>query len=219
MKQTTPPVSVQPQSSEPTTSEDSRAITLTDVQQADLPPTIMTNHGPDTKLDTSRLESMPVETPPVISDTGIEIASDYLVQDIVMQDTEHTVTDSISHERIEDKNVAESPAPDSVQSAPESVSSPMEVDSRSPSYSPVLERTITTASEREDDYEPPDEMLPTVVRATSGSPPFSPAPPETISGDGLGHDTVGLRPAANENKAEVALIEPNNSVIRLLTEV
>ena len=150
---------------------------------------------------------------------SVDSAGDYGISDIVTEDAARTVTASTTQEKSDDKNVEESPAPDSIQSALESVSSPMEVDSRSPSYSPVLERTITAASEREDDYEPPDAMLPTATLSTSGSPPFSPAPPEAISGDVLRHDTIALRLAANDDMAEAALIKPNSPAVPPLNEV
>jgi hypothetical protein len=105
------------------------------------------------------------------------------------------------------------------RSVSESVSTPMEVDSRSPSYSPVLDRTLIVASEREDDYEPPDATPPVDAPSVAGSPPFSPAPPKAIIGDILQYNTMASEPAANEDVTEAAPKKVNGEVFSLSNEV
>lgn len=69
-------------------------------------------------------------------------------------------------------------ASDASQLASQLSTKPLEKDSRSPEYSPVLERTAPEVTDREsDDYEPPDATL---AAEAPESPPFSPAPPESI---------------------------------------
>jgi hypothetical protein len=213
------PVSDQSQPSEPTSSEDSRSAALVDVKLPDLPNTVITIRNLGTALDTSRPEIVPVNNPPATSNISMENAGDPHAPETVTRGAERATTKSISQGKGDDKIVEESTAVDSSQSALESISNPMEIASRSPSYSPVLERTIAAVSEREDDYEPPDATLPTTALSTSGSPPFSPAPPESISRDDLRHDTIALTPTANENMAEVALIKRNGPAIPPTNEV
>jgi hypothetical protein len=70
-------------------------------------------------------------------------------------------------------------APNPAQLAPEIRTEPIEEHNRSPEYSPALNRTAAPEiTDRESDgYEPPDATAPTEA---PDSPPFSPAPPESI---------------------------------------
>lgn len=69
-------------------------------------------------------------------------------------------------------------APDPAQLAPELQIEALEEDNRSPGDSPALNRTGPETIDREsDDYEPPDATAPTEALE---SPPFSPAPPESV---------------------------------------
>jgi hypothetical protein len=117
-------------------------------------------------------------------------------------------------------NIEDSYAPDPSQLSPESTSSPMDVDNRSPSYSPVLGRAAMAAtSDRDDDYEPPDATPPVAALSPVGSPPFSPAPPEPVTEDIVpDNSAVSFPQATNENETEEHLPQPNGSV-PLLTEV
>lgn len=190
------PVPHQSQASRPTSSELNHTPTLADLQQASHHPLSIVGHF-GSPLATVRLESTPVPQSQVMSEMGS-------IQDAQGQDEEDNV---------------ESPAPDHSQSGPESVSSPMEVDSRSPSYSPVLERTIAAVSERDDDYEPPDATPPTAFISATGSPPFSPAPPETVTGDVLENSPAALGQATNADVAEETLTEANGQVVPVQREV
>jgi hypothetical protein len=69
-------------------------------------------------------------------------------------------------------------APDPTQLAPVMPSDRAEEDNRSAEYSPGLHRNVPDVPDREsDDYEPPDA---TALSDVLESPPFSPAPPESI---------------------------------------
>jgi hypothetical protein len=94
-----------------------------------------------------------------------------------LQDAVRAEADSHSHDGHE-MDMEVSYAPDPTQLAPELSSEPVEEENRSPEYSPVLERTAPEVPDREsDNYEPPDATDPTDAPE---SPPFSPAPPESI---------------------------------------
>ncbi|CZS99611.1 uncharacterized protein RAG0_07941 [Rhynchosporium agropyri] len=72
-------------------------------------------------------------------------------------------------------------APDPNQLAPQTPSQVPE-QAGSPEYSPTLDRTMPDLPQTEsDDYEPPEATPPLDDHSVSDSPPFSPAPPETVS--------------------------------------
>jgi hypothetical protein len=88
-----------------------------------------------------------------------------------------------SHAHTEDEmDIEVSYAPDPDQLAPESPSSVANAPAGSPEYSPVLDRSVLDTADREsDDYEPPEATPPVDAPSPIESPPFSPAPPATIS--------------------------------------
>jgi hypothetical protein len=88
-----------------------------------------------------------------------------------------------SHAHTEDEmDIEVSYAPDPDQLAPESPSSVASPPAGSPEYSPVLDRSVLDTADREsDDYEPPEATPPVDAPSPIESPPFSPAPPATIS--------------------------------------
>jgi hypothetical protein len=93
-------------------------------------------------------------------------------------------------------------APNPTQLAPEMASETVE-ENRSPEYSPVPHRTVPDVPDREsDDYEPPDATAPPEVLE---SPPFSPAPPDSIkeTANGVVQDTNPINPI-NENRQNIA---------------
>ena len=97
-------------------------------------------------------------------------------------------------------NMDVSYAPDPAELAPELPSDPAEEDNRSPEYSPVLNRAAPEITDRESDgYEPPDATPPTEAPE---SPPFSPAPPESI------HEADEIMQDVNSTQA---LDEPNTA--------
>jgi hypothetical protein len=160
-----------------------------------------------------------VEKPGVAREKSRENTEDSHVLEGQGQRVERAGSIPASQGKSDDKSIEESPAPGPTRSVSESVSSPMKVDSRSPSYSPVLDRTLTTALERDDDYEPPDATPSVTAPSVPGSPPFSPAPPDTITGDALENNLIALEPAANDNVTEAALTMANGQVVSLLNEV
>ena len=170
----------------------------------------------DSELNPTQVEPAHAELPAAIPEKTGDSTDDEHVLEIAQQDAVRVKADSISQGTSDDKNMEDSPALDTSLSVPESVSTPMEVDSRSPSYSPVLGRNITTASERDDDYEPPEATPPVLVSYPTGSPPFSPAPPNPFSGD-IANSTAALGQAANEDGTEEILVKSKPGV--LLNEV
>ncbi len=87
-----------------------------------------------------------------------------------------------SHSHVSDEtDMVVSYAPDPTQLEPElpaEPAEPTEEGSRSPEYSPELNRIVPEVIDRESDgYEPPDATAPTEAPE---SPPFSPAPPESV---------------------------------------
>jgi hypothetical protein len=83
-----------------------------------------------------------------------------------------------SHSQHSDMDMEVSYTPNQAQLAPELPSDPVEEGNRSPEYSLALARTAQEIADRESDgYEPPDATAPTEAPE---SPPFSPAPPESI---------------------------------------
>jgi hypothetical protein len=198
--------------------EHRRPATPPEAREADQLPIPFTKGSPDSASDTFQEESVSTEKPTVAPEMSTDDSNDYYVPETGMQGGEQIEGTAISVSRDDDKHTEESPAPGPSQSVSESISSPMEVDSRSPSYSPVLERTLATASEREDDYEPPDVPLATAVLSATGSPPFSPAPPEAITED-IENNTIALDSATNEDVTEEALIEANGGVVLQPNEV
>jgi hypothetical protein len=94
-----------------------------------------------------------------------------------LQEAVRAEVDSHSQQRDEmDIEVSYTPGP--AQLALDLPSDPVEEDNRSPEYSPTLTRTAPEMADRESDgYEPPDATAPTEAPE---SPPFSPAPPESI---------------------------------------
>jgi len=94
-----------------------------------------------------------------------------------LQEAVRAEADSHSHDS-DEMDMEVSYAPDPAQLAPELSSEIVEEENRSPEYSPNLHRTAPEVPDREsDDYEPPDATIPTDAPE---SPPFSPAPPESI---------------------------------------
>jgi hypothetical protein len=99
----------------------------------------------------------------------------------------------------DDMDMDVSYALDPAELAPELPSNPAE-DNRSPEYSPVLNRAAPEITDRESDgYEPPDATAPTEAPE---SPPFSPAPPESI------HEADEIMQDVNSTQA---LDEPNSA--------
>jgi hypothetical protein len=170
----------------------------------------------DSELNPTQVEPAHAELPAATPEKTGDSTDDDHVLEIAQQDAVRAKADSISQGTSDDKNMEDSPALDTGLSVPESVSSPMEVDSRSPSYSPVLGRNITTASERDDDYEPPEATPPVLISYPTGSPPFSPAPPDPFSGD-IANSTAALGQESNEDGTEEILVKSKPRV--LLNEV
>lgn len=196
------PVPDQSQPFDPTSADPHLTTSLSDIKPADhhVPRTIGSFDSP---LDTFQFESTPVQQSDVTSEMEFQNTRNHQAPGSTVQDAEHTEVAYTSQHQGDDNNI-ESPTPGVSQSEPESVSSPMEVDSRSPSYSPVLERNIITASERDDDYEPPEATPPIAMLSTTGSPPFSPAPHEGVTED-VANDTLiqangQVAPSQNEVK-------------------
>lgn len=101
-----------------------------------------------------------------------------------LQEAVRAEVDSHDQSDSDAMDIEDSYAPDPNQLAPESITSTRNDVARSPSYSPAMERAVPHISDRlsEVDYEPP-EATPPVNRASSQSPPFSPAPADPITED------------------------------------
>jgi hypothetical protein len=117
-----------------------------------------------------------------VSETDPDASKDSVSNDqaleAALQEAVRAEVDSLADVE-NDMDIEVSYAPDPNQLAPASPSNPE--GSRSPAYSPTLDRTMPDAPDREsDDYEPPDATAPDDIPAPVESPPFSPAPPEDI---------------------------------------
>ena len=151
-------------------------------------------------------ETKPESAPPKHTKTASEESRENAAENRVL---EAALQDAVRRDvgSSDDTTMEESYAPDPNQLAPESASSPMEVDEKSPSYSPDLDRT-TAPSDNADDYEPPEATPPvgTISSAVvSDSPPFSPAPPETMEG-------VVLENSAQVDPEKSAKVVPENAI-------
>jgi hypothetical protein len=105
---------------------------------------------------------------PVQTDQALEAA---------LQEAVRVEADSQSQDS-DEMDMEELYAPDPAQLAPELPVEPLESDNRSPEYSPELSRPAPGVADRESDgYEPPDA---TALTEAPDSPPFSPAPPESV---------------------------------------
>jgi hypothetical protein len=115
----------------------------------------------------------------------------------------------------DDMDVDVSYAPEPAELAPELPSDPTEEGNRSPEYSPVLNRAAPENTDRESDgYEPPDATAPTEAPE---SPPFSPAPPESIhEADEMMQDVNSTQALNEPNTAEDAQPLVNGSPQMLL---
>ncbi|KAH8787177.1 hypothetical protein BGZ57DRAFT_755743 [Hyaloscypha finlandica] len=159
-----------PSRSKTPTSLPNEVMTQATAPDGDSNPTTNTDDNQD-RAENALLEPMEtneasVETEP--TDQALEAA----LQEAVRAEAD-------SHSRDGDgMDMEVSYAPDPAQLAPEVPAEPIEEDNRSPEYSPQLNRTAPEVTDRESDgYEPPDATAPTEVPE---SPPFSPAPPESI---------------------------------------
>jgi len=83
----------------------------------------------------------------------------------------------------------------------DSVLTRAEEDNHSPEYSPALDRSIVD-DVHEDDYEPPEAHEPIDTRSPIESPPFSPAPPESI------HEIEEQSNDVNSRQASETIMEP-----------
>ncbi|KAE9365161.1 hypothetical protein N431DRAFT_430676 [Stipitochalara longipes BDJ] len=109
--------------------------------------------------------------------SSIESAPTDQALEAALQEAVRAEADSHSHDS-DEMDMEVSYAPNSAQLAPEVPAQPAEEADRSPEYSPELNRTVPEVTDRESDgYEPPDATAPTEALE---SPPFSPAPPESV---------------------------------------
>lgn len=106
-----------------------------------------------------------------------------------LQEDARAQADSHGHEG-SDIEMETSFAPDPTQLAPDSASNSGEEEVDSPVYSPVLDRTIAETDAESDIYEPPEATPPVDRSSPIESPPFSPAPPESVSKPAIVDDSI-----------------------------
>lgn len=201
------PVSSQEPPSGSASAQLDQSATVLHGNQIDQRNTLVTNGSSDSALNSNSMESVPSANPVTVPEKTRDILDGSGTLEQVM-DTVQTETNPISIGRGDEKS-EDSPTADPSYSASESVSSPMEVDSRSPSYSPDLGRAIAAGSEREDDYEPPEATPPIEKPSTPGSPPFSPAPPKSVAENIIADNTTAIGQAANEDGTGETIRKPS----------
>ncbi len=161
-------------------------------------------------------ETKDQDTPSVSisTDQGLEAA----LQEAVRAEADHQL------EGEEDMDIDDFYAPDPSQSGPKPSSHLAGHDVRSPEYSPQLDRSVPDAPDREsDDYEPPEATPPA---DEPDSPPFSPAPPQTVSSinqDSVDVDMSEINSTQKANQVEQNHTRENmpseNSILPILVEV
>jgi hypothetical protein len=161
-----------PDSNETCTDAPTEAISPSTILNSNLNSTININDNQDPTeqlLSQSREETKDDSNESAPTDESLEAA---------LQEAVRAEADSHLQGGGDGMNIEVSYAPDPTQLAPELPPDPVEEENRSPEYSPTLHRTAPDVPDREsDDYEPPDATAPSDVLE---SPPFSPAPPESI---------------------------------------
>jgi hypothetical protein len=144
--------------------------------QADKPSPAQTANG-----NLSHVNEPSVTEPRGSSADPKEKVTDDHALEAALQEAVRAEADAHAHEG-SDVDMENSYAPDPNQLAPDSPAAGSEEGELSPEYSPVLHRTISDVPDREsDDYEPPEATPAIDMQGPIESPPFSPAPPETIS--------------------------------------
>jgi hypothetical protein len=168
--------------------------------------------------DLCRIENPPAPvTDPVKDDHKVDIVTDHVLE-AALQEAVRAEADSHS-QGASDMDIEDFYAPDPNQLAPDTSIEPTD-EKRSPIYSPIFERSDAADGES-DNYEPP-EAPPQVDKPSIDSPPFSPAPPETISeltpNTTLANDTLQIIDQNGQIEAGELLPQQNGSV-PLLCEV
>lgn len=131
-------------------------------------------HANDNQEGAENTSSQPMEQS---KDNAAQSEQTDQALEAALQDAVRAEADSHSQDS-DEMDMEVSYAPDPAELAPELLVEPVEEDNRSPEYSPALNRTAPEFTDRESDgYEPPDATAPAEAPE---SPPFSPAPPESI---------------------------------------
>ncbi|KAH7390304.1 hypothetical protein BKA64DRAFT_678928 [Cadophora sp. MPI-SDFR-AT-0126] len=140
-----------------------------------------------------------------------ENASTDQALEAALQEAVRAEADSHAQEE-DDMDIEDFYAPDPNQLAPRT---PTQIPEQtgSPEYSPTLDRSIPDAPGESDDYEPPEATPPIHESFAPDSPPFSPAPPKSLSevdnGDSLDIDMPEFEPARAANDVEQGHSEEN----------
>jgi len=187
------------------------------VSNANIAPTLNVGDGESKRVD----EPPEVMTEPV-KDVPIDDSSADQVLEAALQEAVRAEADS--HARGEsDLDMEDLYAPGPNQLAPASSLSSAGEGKRSPVYSPLLERTMSDVPDGDsDNYEPPEATPPADIPSPIESPPFSPAPPDTVTeltgADITSNDSIQAIGENGQNGIGESLPLQNGSVPRL-TEV
>jgi len=166
-----------------------------------------TSIGNNTENATSNVDE-PTQTSP---DEAKENAIADQVLEAALQEQVRAEADTQGNKEGSDMDIEDSYAPDPNKLAPESTPGQFEDDTRSPSYSPVLERPALLIERESDDYEPPDAGSPV------HSPPFSPAPPNPVTDEADNISAVVETQSTDDNEiGEESLPQTNGSVPPLI---
>jgi hypothetical protein len=145
----------------------------------------------------------------IISDPQDRASTDRSL-DAALQEAAHAQADSHGQEGSDIE--IETFAPDPTQLTPDSASNSGEEEVDSPVYSPVLDRTIAETDAESDNYEPPEATPPVDGPFPVESPPFSPAPPESVSQPAIVDDSIQVVDESAQSDTE----DRNGSIPQLI---